>query len=785
QDRPAEQPLLLGSVKSNIGHTQAAAGIAGVIKMVMAMREGVLPQTLHVDKPTHEVDWSAGAVELLTEQRTWPNSERPRRAGVSAFGVSGTNAHVVLEQPDAVVPAESGGSARTPLPDGTVVPWVLSARGTEALRAQADRLHAFLAGDEGRSLSPADVSRSLLTTRAALEHRAAAVGASRAELMERLAALAAGRPTPGAVEGTVSPGRTALLFSGQGAQRPGMGRVLCETYPVFADAFDEVCAHLDRHLERPLRALVFGEGQGQGECEGEGELLDQTQFTQAGLFALEVALFELVTSWGVKPDYLLGHSIGELSAAYVAGVLSLEDAAALVAARGRLMQALPAGGAMVSLQASEDEVLPLLVDGVSIAAINGPSATVVSGDEAAVLKIAAHFGTEGRRTKRLRVSHAFHSPHMDAMLDDFRSVAERLTFHAPRIPLVSNVTGRLASGEEVRNPEYWVRHVRESVRFLDGVEALQGHGVTSFLELGPDGVLSAMGQECVPGSEADPVFVPALRGNRGEPQAFMTALAVLHVRGVTVDWSSAGAGSGASAVAGTLVELPTYAFQRERFWPGGVLSGAGGSGAGSGEATKAPGAGTGAENSSLHARLAGLSEAERARELLGLVRTEVVGVLGYRDAEAVGADRSLGDLGFDSLTAVELRNRLGAVTGLALPSTLAFDHPNVRALTAYVDGELFGGAEASAAVSASAGAVDEPVAIVGMSCRFPGGVQSPEDLWRLVVEGRDGISTFPADRGWDMADLYDPEPGRAGKSYAREGGFLDGVADFDPGFFGI
>ncbi|MEV6750803.1 type I polyketide synthase, partial [Streptomyces sp. NPDC051080] len=395
-----------------------------------------------------------------------------------------------------------------------------------------ERLRSFVA--ENRELSPVDVGFSLATTRAALEHRAVLIG-------ERT------------VRGVAAEGRTGVLFSGQGSQRAGMGRELYTAFPVFAEAFDAVCAELDRHLETPLRAVAF---------EG-GELLDQTQFTQAGLFALEVSLFRLVEAWGVKPDYLLGHSIGELSAAYVAGVLSLEDAAVLVAARGRLMQALPTGGAMVSLQAAEDEVLPLLVDGVSIAALNGPRSTVISGDEDAVLEIAAHFEGEGRKTKRLRVSHAFHSPRMDAMLDDFRKVAESLTYNVPVVAMVSDVTGAVLSAEEVQDPEYWVRNVREAVRFLDGIRTLETEGVTAFLELGPDGVLSAMAQDCVSGgSEGDELtFVPVLRKNRDEPESLLSALAELHVRGKAVDWTAYYAGTGARRV-----DLPTYAFQRESFW---------------------------------------------------------------------------------------------------------------------------------------------------------------------------------------------------------------------------
>ncbi|MFF3852969.1 SDR family NAD(P)-dependent oxidoreductase [Micromonospora sp. NPDC002575] len=564
QDRGDAAPLLLGSVKSNLGHPQAAAGVAGVIKMVQAMRHGLVPATLHVDAPSSKVDWSSGAMALVTEPTPWPVVDRPRRAAVSSFGISGTNAHVIIEQAEPVeTEVEPPGPADLP-----VVPWLVSARTPEALAAQAARLADLVRERPG--LSPVDVGWSLAMSRAALEHRVVLLGTGRDDLLSGVEALAAGAAAAGVVAGEVSSGRRALLFTGQGAQRSGMGRELYDRFPVYAEAFDRVCALFEGRLDRSLREVVFA-----SPGSDLAALLDQTVYTQAGLFALEVALHELLASFGVTADYLVGHSIGEVTAAHVAGVLSLEDACTLVAARGALMQALPDGGGMLAVGASEAEVRALAGDGVDVAAVNGPEAVVLSGPVADLDRVAGECAENGWRVKRLLVSHAFHSRLMEPMLAEFRTVLAGLDWRAPRLPIVSNLTGRVAEATEITSPEYWVRHVREAVRFGDSVTTLLGLGVTAFVEVGPDATLTAMAADTP--AERPVHLVAALRRDQPETTGIVTALARLHVTGTPVDWAAWFTHTGGRP---RTVDLPTYAFQRQRYWLDAGPSGADASGLG-------------------------------------------------------------------------------------------------------------------------------------------------------------------------------------------------------------
>ncbi|MGA7055404.1 MAG: beta-ketoacyl synthase N-terminal-like domain-containing protein, partial [Mycobacterium sp.] len=543
------EPLWLGSIKSNMGHTQAAAGVAGVIKMVLALRHELLPATLHVDEPSPHVDWSVGSVSLLTEARPWPAvggvQGRVRRAGVSSFGISGTNAHVIVE---AATPESEPVSEPVEVgPRVPVVPWVVSAKSASALGAQAARLAERVGAHP--ELDVADVGWSL-AGRSAFEHRAVVLGADREGLLAGLDEVARDAVVSVIRGAAKAGGKTVFVFPGQGSQLLGMGIGLHAAYPVFAEAFNIVVGELDRHLLRPLREVMWGHDE---------SLLSTTEFAQPALFAVEVALFRLLDSWGVRPDFVMGHSVGELTAAHVAGGLSLENAAVLVVARGRFMQALPAGGAMFALQATEDEVRPLLGETVGIAAVNGPASVVISGSEGGVTAIAERLRAEGRRVHRLAVSHAFHSPLMDPMIDEFGTVARGLTVGRPTIPVVSNLTGRQAE-DDFGTAAYWQRHVRDAVRFADSVRFVHAAGATRFLEVGPSSLTAAIDESLASEAAITPVTImSALRKDRPEPATLTDAVAQGFVAGMDVDWRGVLGNA-------NFVELPTYVFERRRFW---------------------------------------------------------------------------------------------------------------------------------------------------------------------------------------------------------------------------
>ncbi len=1159
-----QAPLRVGSVKSNIGHTSTAAGIAGLIKAVLAMRAGVMPKTLHVDAPSSKVEWGAGGVELLTEALPWEANGRPRRAAVSSFGISGTNAHLILEQGEETPADPDQGS-------GAALPLALSAKSEAALRESASRLKVHLEANPTQPLL--DTAYSLLTTRGAFEHRAVAVGTEREELLGALEAIAAGEPSASVASARARPGRTAYLLTGQGSQRPGMGQELYETYPAYAEALDQALEQIDRHLERQLRDLLFA-----APGSDEAKLLNDTTYAQPALFATHLALQRLFEGWGLEPDLLAGHSVGEISAAHISGVLSLPDAARLICARGALMGALPAGGAMLAIGAGEAEVAEA-IEGMeadlSLAATNSPTSTVISGRAEAIDAQEAHWSEREVKTKRLAVSHAFHSPLIEPMIEEFAEVAKELTYAEPTIPIVSNLSGELLTAVQATDPAYWVSHVRAPVRFADGVRTLMAQGATTFLELGPDPVLTAMAAECLAAEERPPALIPTLRDGRPEPEAAILALGAAHAAGAGVEWRRYFAASDARRV-----ELPTYPFQRKRYWPeqsdrpvgnllelvwrehplpgpgddgqparlwrlepaaagasppevareasaralaeiqawlgreepvpgerlailtrgapavsraeapdpaaaavwglvrsaqsehpgsfllidtdgseasdgalpaalaqteepqlalragiafvpratpladegegegapldpertvlvtggtgalgaaaarhlvaahgarrlllagrrgedapgaarlrdeleqlgaeveiaacdvadraalaalldsipperplGAVVHAAGaiqdatieslepasfgpvfgpkldaawalheltaesdlshfvlyssaagvigGPGQGNyaaanafcdalaawrrarslpatsiawglweggmgatldeadvarirqggltplsterglalldralaserpellaldldpaalremaavgalppllGELAGAPGPAAAGE---LARQLAGLPEAEREPAVLELVRVQVAAVLGHESSEAIEPERAFSELGFDSLAALELRNRLALLTGVPLATTAVFDYPSARALAArLLEGIGASGPRRRAVVRAQAS--DESVAIVGMACRYPGGVASPEDLWRLLEAGGDAIASFPDDRGWDLERLRGAGIGGFGEGASLEGGFLYDAAEFDPEFFNV
>ncbi|MFF4476424.1 SDR family NAD(P)-dependent oxidoreductase [Streptomyces sp. NPDC001520] len=707
QDR--QRPLLLGSLKSNIGHTQAAAGVGGVIKMVAALRSGIVPATLHVSRASSRVDWADGAVELVTDARPWPETDRPRRAGVSSFGISGTNAHVIVEQAPPQPRAEAPGEGPSP--------WVLSGQDPSALREQARLLDAHL---RGRPLPARDIGRALALTRTHFARRALVTSP------EGLRALAEGEPSADLVQATALPSaRPVFVFPGQGSQWVGMAVELLESSPVFAGAMEECAGAFEGLVEWSLLEVL-----------GDEVALGRVEVVQPVLFAVMVSLAKLWRSFGVEPSAVVGHSQGEIAAACVAGALSLEDAARVVCVRSKLIaEGLAGRGGMVSVplsRAEVEELVSLFGDELVVAAVNGPESVVVSGTSEAVTALVER----EPRARRIAVDYASHSPMVAEIRDAVLAGLPSVRPVAAEVPFFSALRGGQIETTGL-SADYWYTNLREPVDFAGAVSALLAAGHQVFLEMSPHPVLTMSVEQTADAAGATVAALGTLRRGEGGLGQFVRALGSAHVHGAAVDWSAVFPDA-------TRVDLPTYAFQRSRFWPTDPAD-----------------------------TLDVLPVAEGPQDMLDLVRGHVAAVLGHRRAADVPADRAFSDLGLDSLTATQLRTALSDATGLDLPISLAFDYPTPAAVAAFLTGA------ADTPIRRTVAADDgDPVVIVGMACRYPGGVADPEGLWRLVLDERDAVSGFPTDRGWDLDQLMLT-------STTTQGGFLHDAGGFDAEFFGI
>ncbi len=723
QGRSARQPLRVGSVKTNIGHLEGAAGIAGLVKTALSLANRELPPSLHFVTPNPRIPLERLRLRVQDSRTGWPRAGIRLRAGVSSFGMGGTNCHLVLEEaPEAAADQTDPGTGVVPVP--------LSAASAGALR---DAAHALADLPHRQEITPADLGYSLARTRARLRQRAVVLAEDRAELDAGLGGLADRKPVAQLVRGEARDTKLAFVFSGQGGQRAGMGKKLYARFPVFAEAFDAVCAEFDRRHSGGfrLREIAWSE---------DTEPLGRTDYAQAAIFAVQIGLYRLFESWGIRPDFVVGHSLGELAAAHSAGAYSLADAVSLLVTRARLMQSLPSGGAMASLRAGVAEIRPLIEDTeVDIAAVNGRESVVIAGADEAVERVCARFAALGREPKLLSVSHAFHSPLLDPILDELGSFAAGLPDTGPReCGFVSTVTGSLMDRGEAFPAGYWRRQAREPVRFAEALDSLTALSVGLFLEIGPSGELSYLTARHL--AESDALVVPGTRAG-DEPRATLTALARLHTAGVEPDWR---------AVFGhrRVVDLPTYRFQREPYW----------------FTDAAPEVPAPAEASTV--------------SITESVRAVIAAVLGVRQ-ERLDEQATFADLGVSSLMATELCERLGGIDGVRVNTSALFDHPTPARLIEYL-GERAGDSETRGFSRTSTSGSAEPIAILAMSCRFPGGIDSPGGLWDLVLAEGEAISPLPEDRGWDLAGLAD-----AGESVPRHGGFLTGADRFDNEFFGI
>ncbi|MCX5262744.1 type I polyketide synthase [Streptomyces sp. NBC_00199] len=752
-------PLAVGSVKTNIGHLEGAAGIAGLLKTVLCLSHRRLVPSLNHDEPNPAIDLDGLGLRVQRDTTAWAPAVAgdPLRAGVSSFGMGGTNVHLVLEEAPA---AEK--DLRQPRTTPATVPWLLSAATPGALRLQTDRLTAHVRDTDA---DPVDIAWSLLTTRTPLAHRALAVGSDTAGLLSGITAAAPSHPLDGDVN------RPVFVFPGQGSQWAGMAAELLASSPVFAARLTECGRALAPYVAWDLAAVLRG--------DADAPPLDRSDVVQPVLWAVMVSLAALWQSYGVRPAAVVGHSQGEIAAACVAGALSLEDAALVVALRSKILVPLEGRSGMVALALSEDAARRFAAkwdDRVTVAALNGPASTVVSADIETVDDILATAERENVRAGRVGIDYASHSPHVNPAREQMLELLAGITPRRPDVPFLSTVTGDWLEGP-VTDARYWYDNLRNPVLLEPAVRALALAGHGAFVEVSPHPVLIAPVKETVEAATGprQAVVTGTLRRGQGGAARFQTSLGVLWSHGADVDWTPVFSG-----LAPRRCDLPTYAFQRRRHWVTGATDNAADAptATATAPAADAPVTTTTATASDDEAG-SGLGSGDALR----LVRACTAVVLGYPDQALVDPQRTFKELGIDSVTAVELRDRINSVGGLTLATTAVYEYPTPARLAESLSASAPASTEAAARERHAL--ADEPIAIVSMGCRFPGGVRAPEDLWRLVRDETDAVTAFPTDRGWDVEALYDPDPDRTGTTYVREGGFLAGAAEFDAAFFGI
>ncbi|MQS14926.1 acyltransferase domain-containing protein [Streptomyces kaniharaensis] len=786
--RTAGRPLLVGSAKTNVGHLEGASGIVGLVKTALCLTHGRIPATLDHETPNPAIPLDELGLRVQTDLREWTSpTDAPLLAGVSSFGMGGTNAHLVLEQAPAVIRDEPVDE-----PEGATA-FVLSARTRAALRRQGERLLRHL--ELHPELRTSAVSRALATTRTAFEHRAVVVGADRGELEAGLRALAAGEPATSVVTGVAETDNpdVVFVFPGQGTQWAGMGRELLATSDVFRGAIEEIATAMAQFTDWSLIDVL-------NDAPGAPSL-ERADVVQPASFAMMVALARVWESLGVTPAAVIGHSQGEIAAAHIAGALTLTDACRISTLRSQIIaQQLSGHGAMAhaSLPASTvQEHLAPWTGHIDIAALNGPASTVLSGEPTAMDEFLAHLTAQGHRARLIPVNYASHSHHVEAIHQQLLDALAPITPHTPHTPIHSTLLARRLTDHDTLNAEYWYQNLRNPVLFHDTIATLATDGHTHYIEISPHPVLTNAIHDTHEQTTGQPptLTTGTLRRDDGGHNRLLTSAATAHTTGTTITWPTTPTPH---------LHLPTYAFERTRHWlPGLDDANSPVSTAPATEAVVEVVAAAEAEALPvlpLHAELAPLTAAERVRRLLRLVRASAAVVLGLSGPEGVQVRETFKNQGLESITAVELRDLLREATGLRLPSTVVYEHPTPAELADHLLAELAELPEPSApltlptpvetpqapaAAAPDATEDDDPIAVVGMACRFPGGVAGPDDLWQLVTSGTDAVGGFPTDRGWQLDGLYDPEPGTPGRTYVGEGGFLHGAGEFDAEFFGI